>query len=42
MLPATVTIPIEVDRDHSFTVARDQLRFFDADGDGPAIPAQPL
>ncbi|MGH8946437.1 MAG: ABC transporter ATP-binding protein [Acidimicrobiia bacterium] len=42
MLPATVSIPIDTDRDHSFTVARDQLRFFDQGDLGPAIPAQPL
>ena len=42
MLPATVTLPIEPDRDHAFTVVRDQLRFFDSNGEGPAIPPQPL
>jgi multiple sugar transport system ATP-binding protein len=42
MLPATVTIPIDTDRDHQFTVARDQLRFFDLGGTGERIPAQAL
>jgi multiple sugar transport system ATP-binding protein len=42
MLPATVTIPIEVDRDHRFSVARNQLRFFDRGDQGGKIPAQPL
>ena len=42
MLPATVSIPIETDRDHSFTVAPNQLRFFDAGEDGVAIAPRPL
>jgi multiple sugar transport system ATP-binding protein len=41
MLPATVTLPIEADQDHKFSVARDQLRFFDRDG-GQQIPPQAL
>ncbi|MCI0545551.1 MAG: ABC transporter ATP-binding protein [Actinobacteria bacterium] len=42
MLPATVTIPIEVDRDHRFSVARSHLRFFDPGPRGEKIPAQAL
>jgi multiple sugar transport system ATP-binding protein len=42
MLPATVTLPIEVDRDHRFSVARRQLRFFERGERGGTIPAQPI
>jgi multiple sugar transport system ATP-binding protein len=42
MLPATVSIPIETDRNHPFTVAKSQLRFFDLGEDGAAIEPQPL
>ncbi len=42
MLPSTVTLPIEVDRDHRFSVSQSQLRFFDPDDQGKTIPAQPL
>ena len=41
MLPATVTLPIGIDQDHKFSVAKDQLRFFDLDS-GEKIPPQPL
>jgi hypothetical protein len=41
MLPATVTLPISIDQDHKFSVARNQLRFFDRD-DGDKIPPQTL
>jgi multiple sugar transport system ATP-binding protein len=41
MLPATVTLPIAIDQDHKFSVAKDQLRFFDFD-DGVKIEPQPL
>jgi multiple sugar transport system ATP-binding protein len=41
MLPATVTLPIAVDQNHKFSVARDQLRFFDRDL-GNKIPPQTL
>jgi multiple sugar transport system ATP-binding protein len=41
MLPATVSLPIAIDQDHKFSVARDQLRFFDRD-DGVKIPPQDL
>jgi multiple sugar transport system ATP-binding protein len=42
MLPSTVTLPIEVDRDHLFSVSQSQLRFFDPDDQGKTIPAQTL
>ncbi|MEX0863329.1 MAG: ABC transporter ATP-binding protein [Acidimicrobiia bacterium] len=42
MLPATVSLPIEVDRDHKFSVAHSQLRFFERRDRGETIPAQPL
>jgi multiple sugar transport system ATP-binding protein len=42
MLPATVSLPIEVDRDHRFSVARRQLRFFERGERGATIPAQPI
>ena len=42
MLPATVTLPIEVDRDHLFSVSKSHLRFFDLADHGHSIPAQPL
>ncbi|MGH8870357.1 MAG: ABC transporter ATP-binding protein [Acidimicrobiia bacterium] len=41
MLPATVTVPIAIDQDHKFSVARDQIRFFDRE-EGQKIPPQPL
>lgn len=41
MLPATVTLPIAIHQDHKFSVARDQLRFFDLD-DGNKIAPQRL
>jgi multiple sugar transport system ATP-binding protein len=41
MLPATVTLPVEADRDHKFSVARDQVRFFDRES-GNKIPPQEL
>ena len=41
MLPATVTLPISIDQDHKFSVARSQLRFFDRDN-GNKIPPQTL
>jgi multiple sugar transport system ATP-binding protein len=41
MLPATVTLPIDIDQDHKFSVAKDQLRFFDYD-EGVRIEPQPL
>jgi multiple sugar transport system ATP-binding protein len=41
MLPATVTLPIAIDQDHKFSVAKDQLRFFDLD-DGQKIAQQTL
>jgi len=41
MLPVTVTLPIAIDEDHKFSVARDQLRFFDRD-EGHKIPPQAL
>ena len=41
MLPATVTLPIAIDQDHKFSVAKDQLRFFDLD-DGHKIAQQTL
>ena len=41
MLPATVTLPIDIDQDHKFSVAKDQLRFFDLD-DGQKIAPQTL
>jgi multiple sugar transport system ATP-binding protein len=42
MLPATVSLPLEVDRDHRFSVAHSQLRFFERGDRGEKIPAQPL
>jgi multiple sugar transport system ATP-binding protein len=39
MLPATVQLPIEVDRDHKFSVAEEQLRFFDPES-GRKLPPQ--
>jgi multiple sugar transport system ATP-binding protein len=42
MLPATVSVPLEVDRDHRFSVAHSQLRFFERGDRGEKIPAQPL
>jgi multiple sugar transport system ATP-binding protein len=41
MLPATVTMPLAADQDHQFSVAADQLRYFDL-GEGVRIPPQPL
>ena len=41
MLPATVTIPIAIDQDHKFSVAKAQLRFFHLD-DGKKIAPQTL
>jgi multiple sugar transport system ATP-binding protein len=41
MLPATVTLPVEADRDHIFSVAREHVRFFDR-GSGSKIPPQDL
>jgi multiple sugar transport system ATP-binding protein len=41
MLPATVTLHIGIDQDHKFSVAKDQLRFFDLDS-GEKIAPQPL
>jgi multiple sugar transport system ATP-binding protein len=41
MLPATVSLPIGIDQDHKFSVAKDQLRFFDVD-DGRKIGPQTL
>jgi multiple sugar transport system ATP-binding protein len=41
MLPATVSLPVEADRDHKFSVARDQVRFFDRES-GNKIPPQEL
>jgi multiple sugar transport system ATP-binding protein len=41
MLPATVTLPIAIDQDHKFSVAKDQLRFFDLD-EGHKIAPQTL
>jgi multiple sugar transport system ATP-binding protein len=41
MLPATVTLPIAIDQDHKFSVAKDQLRFFDLD-EGQKIAPQTL
>jgi multiple sugar transport system ATP-binding protein len=41
MLPATVTLPIAIDQDHKFSVAKDQLRFFDYE-EGVKIESQPL
>jgi ABC-type sugar transport system ATPase subunit len=41
MLPATVTLPLTANRDHAFSVAADQMRYFDLD-DGVKIPPQPL
>jgi multiple sugar transport system ATP-binding protein len=41
MLPATVTLPVKENRDHTFSVAQDQMRYFDHDR-GLAIPPQPL
>jgi multiple sugar transport system ATP-binding protein len=41
MLPSTVTIPLEADRNHDFVVTAGKMRFFDKDS-GMAIPEQPL
>ena len=41
MLPATVKVPVTADRDHTFSVARDQLRYFDRETE-MKIPPQPL
>ncbi len=41
MLPATVTLPVTANRDHEFSVAQDQMRYFDRDR-GVRIPPQPL
>ncbi len=41
MLPATVTLPLTANRDHKFSVAEDQMRYFDRD-EGISIPPQPL
>jgi multiple sugar transport system ATP-binding protein len=41
MLPGTVTLPLTADQDHRFSVAQDQIRYFDKDG-GQKIPPQPL
>jgi multiple sugar transport system ATP-binding protein len=41
MLPATVTVPLQVDQDHKFSVARDQMRFFDRET-GVKLPPQEL
>ena len=41
MLPATVTVPLEEQRQHRFSVASDQLRFFDKDG-GQKLPPQTI
>jgi multiple sugar transport system ATP-binding protein len=41
LLPATVTLPIAIDQDHKFSVAKDQLRFFDYE-EGRRIDPQPL
>ena len=41
MLPVTVTLPIAIDQDHKFSVAKDQLRFFDLD-DGQKLAPQTL
>ncbi|MDP3984567.1 MAG: ATP-binding cassette domain-containing protein, partial [Acidimicrobiia bacterium] len=40
-LPSTVTIPVEAGRDHLFTVAREDLKFFDQES-GLRIPPRPL
>jgi len=41
MLPATVSLPIETDRDHNFSVSRRQIRFFDPET-GVKLPPQAL
>lgn len=41
MLPATVTLPITANQDHRFSVARDQIRYFDKEA-GTKIPPQVL
>ncbi len=41
MLPATVTLPVTANRDHEFSVAQDQMRYFDR-GQGVRIPPQPV
>ncbi|CAN5702411.1 N/A [soil metagenome] len=41
MLPATVTLPLAADQDHKFSVAANQIRYFDVD-EGRKIPPQPL
>ncbi|HKX73841.1 MAG TPA: ABC transporter ATP-binding protein [Acidimicrobiia bacterium] len=41
MLPATVTLPIAIDQDHTFSVAADQMRYFDA-GSEARIPPQAI
>jgi multiple sugar transport system ATP-binding protein len=40
MLPATVTLPIGIDQDHKFSVAKDQLRFFDLNSGEKIAPQQ--
>ncbi len=40
-LPSTVTIPVEPGREHRFTVAREDLKFFDKES-GLRIPPRPL
>ncbi len=40
-LPSTVSIPIEPQREHQFTVAEDDLKFFDKET-GSSIPSRPL
>ncbi|MGH8914561.1 MAG: ABC transporter ATP-binding protein [Acidimicrobiia bacterium] len=41
MLPATVTLPISEDQDHKFSVAADQIRYFDRET-GEKIPPRVL
>lgn len=41
MLPATVTLPVTPNRDHNFSVAEDQMRYFDRE-EGISIPPQPV
>ena len=38
MYRATVSLPITIDQDHKFSVAKDQLRFFDRDDEGKIAP----
>jgi len=41
ILPITVSLPVAAAEDHKFSVARDQMRYFDKGG-GQKIAAQPL